>query len=191
MLLAVLAGVLGIVTLAQAQDQGNRDRNRDGGRDGGRDQRDGGRNGGRDRGNFDPAAMRDRWMNSIKEDLGAKDDEWKVLQPKVEKVMTARRETMGDRGFGGFRRGGDDRRGGEDRRPPSDQPESKVAKAQRDLRTALDNKSASSDEINKKLTAYREARDKARADLQAAQKDLKELCTPRQEAALVMNGMLE
>ena len=30
-------------------------------------------------------------MTGIKEQLGATDDEWKVMQPKIEKVMTARR----------------------------------------------------------------------------------------------------
>ena len=34
-------------------------------------------------------------MNSLKERLDAKDDEWQVLQPKLEKLMTAqRRESM-------------------------------------------------------------------------------------------------
>lgn len=142
----------------------------------------------RGRGNFDPAAMRQRWMERIKEDLGATDDEWKVLQPKIEKVMTAQRDTRGGF-FGGFSSRG---RGGPDRdRGPSDQPQSKVSQTQQDLRTVLENKSASSDEITKKLAAYREARDKARADLAAAQKDLKEVVTPRQEASLVMSGMLE
>src|SRR5689334_16497116 len=51
--------------------------------------------------NRDPAAFRERMMNGIKERMAATDDEWKVLQPKIEKVMTAQRNARGG-GFGGF-----------------------------------------------------------------------------------------
>jgi hypothetical protein len=162
-LLAVPAGAMLLFSLAQAQDaQPGQDR------------------GGR-RGEF-----RQRMLDNLKEELGVSADEWKVMQPKVEKVMTARRDTMG--GFGMGPRG---RRGGGDQGPQGDRPESKIAKAQGDLRTTLENKSASADEIQAKLKAMRDVREQARKDLAAAQKDLKEVCTPRQEAVLVLNGMLE
>ncbi len=175
-LLAVGVAALAMLSFAMAQDQGGRREDR----------------GGQDRGgrNFDPAQFRERMMNSMKERMGSTDDEWKVLAPKIEKVMAAQRETRS--GFGGF--GGPDRGGrGGDRggAGASDQQLSKVAQTQRDLRTLLENKDASADEISKKLTAYREARDKARAELQAAQKALKDVVTQRQEAMLVMSGMLE
>lgn len=130
------------------------------------------------RGNFDPAEFRQRMMTRLKEQLGANDEEWKVLQPKVEKVMTAQNNSRG----GGSGRGG---RGGGD-----NQPTTPVATASRDLRQALEN-NASAEDINKKLAAYREARAKGREELAAAQKELKELLTPKQEATLVVNGMLE
>ena len=66
-----------------------------------------------------------------------------------------------------------------------------VAKASAELRTALENKDTAADEIAKKLASLREARDKARADLLATQKELKEVLTQRQEAVLVTMGMLE
>ena len=66
-----------------------------------------------------------------------------------------------------------------------------VAKASADLRTTLENKDAPADDIKTKLAALRDAREKARAELQAAQKELKEVLTQRQEAVLVTNGMLE
>ncbi len=50
---------------------------------------------------------------------------------------------------------------------------------------------ATAEEINAKLTAYREARDKARQTLAAAQKDLKDVLSQRQEAVLVSMGMLD
>jgi hypothetical protein len=135
------------------------------------------------RGEFDPAQMRERFMNSIKEQLKADDDEWKVLSPKIEKLMTAQRDARaGGGGFRGRPGGG----GGGD-----NQPTTPVAKASADLRTVLENKDAPADEIAKKLAALREARDKARTDLQAVQKELKEVLTQRQEAVLVTMGMLE
>jgi len=137
----------------------------------------------RAQGQFDPAQFRERMMNNIKERLGSSDDEWKVLEPKVEKVMTAQRESRAGGGFGGF---GGRRGGGGDQ-----QPTTEIGKASADLRTALENKDTPADEIAKKLAAFREAREKGRAQLQAAQKELKEILTQRQEAVLVNMGMLE
>jgi 8-oxo-dGTP pyrophosphatase MutT (NUDIX family) len=155
------------------------------------------RNQGGGRGNFDPAQMRERMMNRIKEQLGATDDEWKAIQPKVDKVMTAQRESRGRRrlwrirrrgggGGGGGAGGGGGGGGGADQ-----QPTTAVGKASQDLRTTLDNKDAAPETIAKKLAALREAREKARKDVADAQKELKEILTQRQEAVLVINGMLE
>lgn len=183
---AVVVGALAILALAQAQERtGRREGNRAAGRqrsaqaqDEGQGQRQGQAEG--RRGNFDAAQMRERWMNNIKEQLGATDDEWKALSPKIEKVMTAQRDLR--TGFGGAagRRGGE---GGAEL--------SKVAQAQRDLRRALDDKATPADEIIGKLAALREARKKASADLEAAQKELKQGLSPRHEAVLVLAGMLE
>ncbi len=51
--------------------------------------------------------------------------------------------------------------------------------------------SGENEELKAKLAALRDARAKARADLEAAQKDLQEVLTPRQEAVLVAMGMIE
>jgi hypothetical protein len=142
------------------------------------------------RGNFDPAQFRERAMNRIKEQLGATDDEWKVIQPKVDKVMNAQRESRGGGGFGGF--GGGGRGGGGGGGGGADQqPTTAVGKAGADLRTTLEDKNAAPETISKKLATLREAREKARKDVADAQKDLKEILTQRQEAVLVINGMLE
>ena len=138
------------------------------------------------RGNFDPAQARERMEARMKEQLGVSDDEWKVLQPKVEKVMTAQRDARGGGGFGFGGRGGRRGGGGGDQ-----QPTTETGKASADLQTALENKDTPADEIAKKLAAYREARDKGRAALQASQKELKEILTQRQEAVMVNMGMLE
>jgi hypothetical protein len=137
--------------------------------------------------------FRERAMTQLKERLGATDDEWKVLSPKVEKVMTAQRESRGGFGFGGFGGGGGGRGqgGGGGGGGGDQQPTTALGKASLDLRTTLENKDAPPETISKKLAALREAREKARKDVADAQKELKEVLTQRQEAVLVVNGMLE
>ncbi len=136
-------------------------------------------------GRFDPQQMRERMQQRIKETMGATDDEWKVLQPKVEKVQQLQMNARGGFGFGGFgRRGGGG--GGNDQ-----QPTTPVGIASQDLRTTLENKDAGADVIKQKLQALRDARAKAQAEVTAAQAELKELLTARQEAALVSMNILE
>src|SRR5207302_2321689 len=57
-------------------------------------------------GNVDPAQMRSQFLQRIKEQLGATDEEFAALQPKLEKLMTAQRDIRG----GGGGRGGFGRR---------------------------------------------------------------------------------
>ncbi|MHC4994141.1 MAG: hypothetical protein ACYTGQ_03720 [Planctomycetota bacterium] len=74
-------------------------------------QRGGGQRGpngqGRGGGNFDPAQIQQRIMDSYKERLGMDDDVWSIVKPRLEKVMALRGQTAGGRGgFGGFGGGG-------------------------------------------------------------------------------------
>ncbi len=141
-------------------------------------------NGGRgNRGNrrWDPQQMRQRMETRMKEQLKVTDDEWKVIQPKLQKVFEARRDAMG--GMFGFRRNRDDNN--------QNQPQSAVQKAAHDLQQSLDNSSASAEDIANKLQALRDAKEKAKTDLASAQKDLKDVLTQRQEAVLVMMGILD
>src|SRR5258705_7103323 len=94
--LVVGCALLVPAAVSRAQDNANNNNNNN--------------NNNRQRGNFDPAQARERFMTQIKERLGASDDEWKVLQPKLEKVMTAQRESRG--GVGGFGGGRGGRGGG-------------------------------------------------------------------------------
>jgi hypothetical protein len=66
-----------------------------------------------------------------------------------------------------------------------------LIQAQADLRAALDDPRAAPDSIREKVAALRQARQKARAALDAASKDLVELLTPDQEAVLVSMGYLD
>ena len=160
----------------------------------------GGNNGGRQgRGNFDPAQFRAQMMERLKTQLGASDDEWKVLEPKVTKVMDASRAASTNRGgFGGpggpggdrgGRTRGGDTAGGTPAAPTT--PATPVAQAAQELRTVAENKASTPEECAQKLAAYRAAREKAKGEVVAAQKELKELLTPKQEAILVSTGTLE
>lgn len=147
----------------------------------------GGQGGGRGQ-RMSPDEMRQRMATRMKEQLGATDDEWSALQPKVEKVMQLQRETRGG-GFGFGGRGGGP--GGLGANDNADAPTNPVAVATRELQTVLDNKDANPEQIKARLTALRDARVKARENLTKAQAELKELLTVRQEATLVSTGMLD
>jgi len=149
------------------------------------------------RGQRDPAQMQQRMeqfrqqmSDRMRQSLGASEEEWKVLQPRIEKVQTLARQTRGGgMGFMGGRGGPPG--GGPSDRPQSDRPQSDVEKASDALRKVLENKEATSDQIKTALSALREARAKARAELETAQKELREVVTVRQEAQLVEMGVLE
>jgi hypothetical protein len=145
-------------------------------------------NGGRQR--FDPAQMQQRMMERYKEVLEVTDDqEWKALQPLIQKVFDARMQSMGGgmRGmFGGPRRGGEgDQQGqGQQRRfgpPPSPEAEA--------LQKAVDAK-ASKAELKAAVAKYAEARKTKQAELEQAQENLRKVLTARQEALATLNGLL-
>lgn len=190
--LAQDGGTAGTGATGSGNAGGETRRGEDGGR--GRDRGERGERGERGPGG-NPGQWRERMATMLKERLGATDDEWKVLEPKVEKVGNARRDLtmggmvgmMGGRGPGGPGGPGGPRGGG----PDGGAAASPLAQASRDLSTALENKDAPAADITQKLSAFRAARKKAQDDLAAAQKDLQGVVTPRQEAVLVSMGMLD
>ena len=66
-----------------------------------------------------------------------------------------------------------------------------MATAAAALQAVLDNKDSTPDDIKAKLTALRDAKTAAKADLTKAQTDLREVLTVRQEAVLVTMGYLD
>jgi len=151
----------------------------------------GGRRGNRGAGGpgGDPAQFMQRMNEQTKQELGVTDDEWKVIEPKLTKVQTLRMQSFaGGRGFGGGRggRGGAGGPGGAAAEPTTD-----VGKATAALAKVLENKDAPAADIKTALQALREAKAKAKAELEAAQKELKEVLTARQEAVLVQRGTLD
>lgn len=113
--------------------------------------------------------------------LGATDEEWKVLEPKYDKVQTLKMQDQYGRKLVDYGA------------PKSDQPvpQTDVQKATAELTKVLENKDVKPDDIKSALENYRKAKAKIKEDLEKACKELKELLTVKQEAKLVLNGMLE
>jgi len=134
---------------------------------------------------FDPEQMRARFLERIQSELEVEGDEWTAMEPLVEDVLQRQRDAR--TGFFGFmgRRPGGFR--GEDRRPEADaaDPEADA------LRAALENKETPAAEISAKLKAFRKVRQGREADLAKAREKLREVLTVRQEATLVLMGILE
>ena len=108
----------------------------------------------------------------VQKKIGATDEEWKVIGPKLQKVISARRAVSGEAAPGPF----------------SNTP---VAQAQSDLKTVLDDPKHTKAERDEKIAAVRKTRQQARADLEAAQRDLVRMLTPSQQAVMVSLGYLE
>ena len=153
----MLAGLLALVGLALAQEDV------------------GGRRGGAP---GDRASRATRQMARFKAALGASDAEWKVLEPKIQLVMTRSREAQIGRGMYG--------------RPGAtpEAPATPLAKAAADLQKTLDNSQATPEQVGAKLAAVRAAQEQADAALAAARDSLRSSANPRQEAQLVLMGIL-
>lgn len=152
------------------------------------------------RGNFDPEQFRQRMMERYREQMDVKsDDEWKVLETRIEKVMEARRAAGGMGGPGGFGfggRGGGQRRGGDNAdagagggAPPRPRGGAEQSPEVEALQKAMEAK-APNDEIKAKLGKVREARKAKEAKLAEAQEELRKVLSVRQEASAVMAGLL-
>ena len=140
----------------------------------------------------DPARMeefRKRAAERMRENLGASEEEMKVLQPRIDKVQTLARQSRGGgmRGMmGGDRRGN---RPGQEARPEREQTE--IEKATGALSKLVADKESKPEAIKTSLATLRQAREKAKQELAKAQKELREVVTVRQEAQLVLMGLLD
>jgi hypothetical protein len=154
-------------------------------------------------GNFDPAQMQQRMMDRFREQLDVKsDDEWKLIQTRIEKVMTARRE-VGGMGMGGMM--------GPRRQPQAQAqdtqgttPNTNAQRRQRGgmfgpqtpnpdaeaLQKVIEAK-GSKEEIKAKLDAYRASMKTREAALEKAQADLQQVLSVSQEAQAVLMGLLK
>lgn len=116
----------------------------------------------------------------IKGELKASDDEWKVIQPLLEKVQElVMKERM--QGYRGPRGG----RFGEQAQQPQD--DSAIGQ----LRKTLETPNASAEDIKAKIEAVREERKKAATELKSAREELRKVLTARQEAVLLSMSVLD
>ncbi len=172
------------------------------------------------RGGFDPAQMRARMMERYQESLGVSDDEWKVIQPLVADVMEKQRDQMRSSFRGGMFRGrGRGGEGARAARPDRSERQRQARQgdqgkeAEQGDRSArgdrggrgggdadpevealsklLESKDPKAADIKSKLSDLRNARKKKAAALEQARTKLREVLTLKQEAQLVLSGMLD
>jgi len=144
---------------------------------------------------MDPQQMQQMLMDNLRTALVVtNDDEWKIIEERLSKVLQVRMDTMrssmgGMRMmFGGARGGGP---GGPGGGPPGGFGGMGQSSPEADaLQKAIDN-NAPAAQLTDALEKFREARKRKQAELAAAQKELSDVLTPRQEAVLVSMGMLE
>ena len=183
---------------------------------------------GREGGGFFPAGVQGSGLAEIQAKIRATDEEWKVIGPKLRKVIAAYAAVeagiedpatggdggpfgRGGPGPGGFGRGGPGpdgsgpgRFGGGGRGPggfggpgPGGGPpgfggsSNTVMQKLVELQTTLADPNGTAKQLKEKITAVRNARQKAKAELAAARKDLLDLLTVDQEAVLVSLDYLD
>jgi len=127
----------------------------------------------------------------LKEQLGATDEEWTVIGPKVLKVLS-----LVSSQSNGFQmrsligrsnaQGNSQARDGDARSSVSTGD-----KSLEELQTLLSSEDATTTQIKNKVSEVRKARENAKQDLAKAQKELRELLTLKQEATLISIGLLE
>ena len=135
--------------------------------------------------NFDPAQFQQMMMDRIREQLEVKnDDEWKIIQERIKKVMDLRMAGMsfgGGMGFPGMM--GRPPGGG---MPGMGEPSPEAAA----LQAALDAKAPAKD-LEQKLAKFREARKASEAKIESAQEDLRQVLTVRQESMAALFGLVK
>ncbi len=187
--LCAMAGALALGTGSLlAQDNGG-----GGGGGGGQGGGGGGDNGGGNRrGNFDPAAMQQRIMDNVRDQLNfTNDTDWSAVQPLVQKVLDTRqavgfpdmrRLMFGNRNRGNNGGGDRNRRGGGMFGAPSPEQEA--------LQTALD-QDAPAGQVKDLLAKYEAAKKERQAKLAQAQADLRAVLSSKQEAQATLLGLLD
>ena len=131
---------------------------------------------------WDPARMMDMFLERLQDDMDTTDEEWEILEPRMRTVLSKQMEQRtsglsgGGRGMMGGRRGGDD----------ANRAPEVVA-----LSDALDEEDTSAEDLKAKMEALREARAQAEDELDKARDDLREVLSLRQEARLVLAGILD
>jgi hypothetical protein len=125
------------------------------------------------------ATMQSAALGRIRDQIEATDEEWAVIAPKVQKVLACQADVAGPAQRGGF-----------SMIMSMPVTSTGMAKATTDLRAAVADPHTSDQTFALRLQAWREAHEKAQANLATAQKDLVEVLTTRQEAELMQMGLI-
>jgi hypothetical protein len=115
---------------------------------------------------------RQRAVDGLKDQLGLSDQEWAVLKPRIHVVHDLVHPAPPPMG-------------------KSDAPRTEAELRSRELRELLQDPKAPPDQIKARLTALRAAKERAVQQLINARQGLRQLLTLRQEAVLVLNGLLD
>jgi len=155
--------------------------------------------------------MQKMMVQRMKTQLEIDDEKWQTVQPLLEKVVQLNGQLnspslvgmygmpggFGGRGMAPGGRGGPGMQPGQQRNRPGRQDQTTkrektdLEKATDELQQLLRSNTVEADEIKTKLAAYRDAKNKIKEDLAKAQEDLKaQITTPKQEASLVLMGLL-
>jgi hypothetical protein len=139
---------------------------------------------------FDPNQYRMSMSDRMRENLGATEEEWKTLEPMIEKVrmwqslLAVRRTGMGV-ALGGW--------AGQGAEPTKQMQEltEELTKTAQELAKVSQDPDAGPDRIKLALKDYCEVRARIRSELEKAQKELKDLLSVRQEAVLKQMGVVD
>ena len=116
------------------------------------------------------ALDRTRAIENLKGQLGVSEAEWTVVRPRLEAVYE-RVHTQPVRG--------------------NVEPTTPVEQRTKELRELLRDEAAKPEKIRGRLLALRAEKEKARQDLAKVRRELQQVLTLRQEAVLVLAGLLE
>lgn len=177
LLLLLVAGLVSVVFIGQAfSQQGRR----------------GGRGG---RGEAQTAEQRaeriEQWRarmaERLRESLGVTEAEWETLQPMIEEVQTLARQLQA----AAFGRPRGRPRGGDDESASDSQPQTDIEAAAQALRELVGSETATIEELEAAMEAFRAAKAEVQAQLDAAREALRNELTVRQEGQFMLQGLLD
>jgi hypothetical protein len=111
-------------------------------------------------------------IENLKSQLGISDTDWPAVKPRIETVYSM---VHPPQMFG----------------PNTGRPKTDVQLKSDELRELLRDEKAATEQIKSKLAAFRGAKEKVNRELMAARQNLRQVMTLRQEAQLVLNGLLD
>ncbi|MGA2229637.1 MAG: hypothetical protein ABSH22_01815 [Tepidisphaeraceae bacterium] len=158
-------------------------------------------------------------LDNLKAQLGSTDDEFAVLQPYIQSIIDLQTSSTVSRFIGQMNRfaqqnnnaqngaNGQNGNNNNNNAPPAGpppgfaqamlsainggKPPNELQTAAVALQAVIDNPDASPEEFAGRLAAYRAAKTRAEAKMTAAEDQLRQLLTQRQEAIMVLQGYLE